>query len=121
MSEPARGYSWPPFAVGNTVARKHGTWAADVDYELLGVEAQLAKDRPRHRARFTAIVPRNVTNRAAAARCHAVGTHAVIALSSPKRRRSVRPDQAGDLEGNPEPDRPLPRFGPMPARPRAQS
>lgn len=31
MSEPARAYSWPPFEPGNTVARRHGAFAADVE------------------------------------------------------------------------------------------
>lgn len=31
MSEPARGYSWPPFEPGNAVARRHGAFAADVE------------------------------------------------------------------------------------------
>lgn len=47
MREPARRYKWADATPGSQIARKHGTWAADVDAvakeivdDLLGVEAQ---------------------------------------------------------------------------------
>ena len=41
MSEQAKGYSWPPFEVGNRAAVTHGVWAADAADEARVVVAEL--------------------------------------------------------------------------------
>jgi hypothetical protein len=47
MGTPARGYSWPPFEPGNTVAVRHGAFSArKVDPLAAELAAGLLADRP---------------------------------------------------------------------------